>query len=272
MSDDTPTERFNTNDDDAPTKKFPVQPEAQQPADGSRMPPAAAPRSAFDDAPTEFIGAAIPPRAAQSSRLGSNVPPTTPGSPAPGTPGDAEAAKKRRRTITIWLIVAGVVLVAVIAVLASVLLTRGSTPIAAPTSSSSPSASAPAAPSQEPEPSETATTEPAPPEPTPTSPPPVQGAAFTSFTPADNSPVVCPDEFSTAPLTFSWSSTGAALAWIGVDTDNAKANPHAEVDTTATYRDLGFDCSKETQLFTVTLDDGTGRLTSQSVTLVRQLR
>ena len=258
MSDDTPTERFSANgDDDAPTKKFPVQPAAGQPTDGSGMPQSPTPRASSDDAPTEFLGAAIPARTSQPQRAaGSGLPPASPGTPPPpASPSDADAARKRKRTITIWLIVAGVVLIAAIAVLATVLLTRDSAPTAAPTTSATPSASAPVTPSQEPQPSASQTEAPAPPPETPTTTPvpPAQGAVFTSFTPEDNTPVACPDEFSTAPLTFTWSSTGASLAWIGVDTDNAKANPHAEVDTTATYRDLGFDCSKETQKFTVTL-------------------
>ena len=80
----------------------------------------------------------------------------------------------------------------------------------------------------------------------------------------------CRDDTEIVPLTFSWSSTGAELAWFGTGTENAKAQPDDQVDPNASYGDAVFDCSKEDELYTVTLDDGSGKLTSTSVTFIRE--
>ena len=61
----------------------------------------------------------------------------------------------------------------------------------------------------------------------------------------------------------------AELAWFGTGVTNAKATPDASVDPTATYRDAEFDCSMESQIYTVTIDDGTGAITNNTVELLR---
>jgi hypothetical protein len=142
------------------------------------------------------------------------------------------------------------------------------TPVTTPSTTPTPSDTPSEEPSETPTPEPTE--EPAP-EPEPTVVPEPVGAAFVTFSPADGTAVDCADETSLVPLTFSWSSTGAQLAWFATGSANAKAAPDSEVDPTDTYRDATFDCSLETELYTVTLDDGTGKLTHQNVNLVREL-
>jgi hypothetical protein len=43
------------------------------------------------------------------------------------------------------------------------------------------------------------------------------------------------------------------------------------VPTSGTNSDIAYQCSLANQVYTVTLDDGAGNLTSHSVTLVRQV-
>ncbi|HEV7812702.1 MAG TPA: hypothetical protein VGO99_07025 [Leifsonia sp.] len=189
-----------------------------------------------DDAPTEKFS-----------------PPVEPPEPATRTPGVPRASNAPR----IALIVIGSILAAAIAVLLLVLATRDDDPATATGASES---AAPA-------PSETPPEEPAPVEPEPES---GQGAAFTYFAPEDGTRIECPDEGSSVPLTFSWSSTGAQAAWIGVGTDDAKTDPYAEVEPTGTFDQLSYECAAESGTYTVTLDDGAGTVTHATVTLVRQ--
>lgn len=259
MSDDTPTERYNTNGDDAPTKRFPAQPPAQQPA------PPVNPQA---DAATELF--------TTPDRARAQVPPTASAYRPAAAPGASSTqplpptAQKKSRAPLITLIVVGALIIIAGAIVITLLLNgNSSTPSATETTSAPPVSQTP---DETPTEADTPTAPAVPEETEPPAPAPAPtGAVFTGFTPVDGSIVNCPDAFSTAPLVFTWSSNGAQLAWIGVDTNNAKRDPHAEVDTTATYRDLGFDCSRESQVFTVTLDDGTGKLTSETVTLQREL-
>ncbi|MCU1403762.1 MAG: hypothetical protein JWQ43_65 [Glaciihabitans sp.] len=289
MSDNTPTDPFDPKrdeaDGDAPTRRLPAQPAPDAPTerfDATPPPlveppapqrPAAAPTGS--DAPTEFIprAAVIPPVRATPAAAVPPVPPVIQHNQAepPPTP------PRKSRGPLIAVIVLGVLLIGAIVVLFFVLTggpapapvstaTSSATPsvTTSPTASATPIATPSESPTPTPTPTETAT-------PTPTATPVPVGAVFTNFSPETGEMVDCVDEIALVPLTFSWSSTGATLAWFGTGTDNAKQNPDSTVDTTDTYRDALYDCGLDTEIFTVTLDDGTGRLTSQTVELVRSL-
>jgi len=164
-----------------------------------------------------------------------------------------------------FIVIAALLLLALTLLLYS-LATRGPETIPAPVAS--PEASEVPTPTPTP-------TEPEPeasPEPTPSEEPVNdQGAAFTTFSPESGTPVRCPDETSSIPLTFEWTSTGAEGAWIGVGTDDAKAAPFAEVDTSGVFADISYQCANQSEIYTVTLDDGAGTLTHATVTLERAL-
>ena len=168
----------------------------------------------------------------------------------------------------IALIVIGALLVAALAIYLISVASRNdrSAPIAGTSASATPSVT--------PTPSETPSATPTPtPTPTPTvtvAPEPVV-ATFTSFTPADGTAVLCDGDNLTTPLEFTWTSDDAERAWIGQGTTNAKNDPTSKVDPSGTYSKFEFSCEVESQVYTVTLESADGELTSQSVTLVRQL-
>ncbi|WP_201276654.1 hypothetical protein [Marisediminicola senii] len=289
MSDDTPTERHpaqgangdgsgadgtaaddatrampTPNGNDTPTELVDQVPDAQT---GDDMPTArlvysgVAPAAPVgSDAPTQAYVPYTPPRAPEPAAA------TPPPPPIPEEP-------TSHRRLRVAAIVVGTLIAAAIIVLVLVFTTRDDETVAAPEASATPTptAEAPA----EPAPAETPAATPTPtpsetPTPTPT-PSPIAGATFTSFAPEDNSVVECPDEESSVPLFFEWASDGAAEAWIGAATDDAQAEPIAEVDPNGSYDGLVFDCSLVTEDFTVTLDNGAGTVTHATVTLVRQV-
>ena len=256
---DTPTEAFDPNGGDAPTRRLPQQPDptVRQPQQPEQPRPGS-------DAPTEFLGR-VPSSGAAGYGAGqyNALPPQRAPQTAPRQTPPPMPPKKSKALPTI-LIVLGALLLIAIVVLLLVLNDRNSTPATVPTTT--PSASS--TPSASPTPSESPTPSPTP-EPTEEPAPEVDELTFTSFTPADGSVIACPDEESVEPLTFTWSSTGAELAWFGTGVTNAKATPDASVDPTATYRDAEFDCSMESQIYTVTIDDGTGAITNNTVELLR---
>lgn len=190
------------------------------------------------------------PREPTTERLG-----TASDQAAPGEPRGA-------RRMTWWWVAIGVLALAVVVLLVLLLLRPGTAPIADPTATPTPSAS----------PSATASDAPATPPPAePTTEPtatPVSGPVFTSFSAA---PTIadCSGGATSVPLVFSWSSDGATEAWIGVGTTDAQAAPYESVPTTASdYANLAFQCSEESQVYTVTLSGPTG-ITHNSVTIVR---
>jgi hypothetical protein len=73
----------------------------------------------------------------------------------------------------------------------------------------------------------------------------------------------CPDDSSVVTITITWLSSNATSAWIGVGTNDAKAAPYDTVPTSGSY-DIGFPCSTSHQVYTVTLEDAGGHLTSKS--------
>ena len=166
----------------------------------------------------------------------------------------------------IALIVIGALLVAALAIFLFSLASRNASP--APITG----ASASATPSVTATPTETPSAMPTPsPTPTPTVTPEPVAATFTSFTPTDGTAVLCDGDNLTTPLEFTWTSEDAESAWIGQGTTNAKNDPTSMVDPSGTYSEFEFSCEVESQVYTVTLENADGALTSQSVTLVRQL-
>ncbi|MGR0219192.1 hypothetical protein [Agromyces sp. ZXT2-6] len=179
-----------------------------------------------------------------TERLGTAPDPADPGRP-PGT----------RRMTWLWVAI-GVLAIAVLVLLALLILRPAATPAAdttaTPTPSESPSSTPPAETSPE------ATTEPAPP----------SAPVFTSFS-AEPTTADCSGGAASVPLVFSWSSEGATEAWIGVGTTDAQAAPYEAVPTSASgYANLAFQCSEESQVYTVTISGPTG-VTHNSVTIVR---
>jgi hypothetical protein len=166
-----------------------------------------------------------------------------------------------------WIlaVLLGILVITVIAAL----VTRGgpTTPGVTPSPSESASPTASASPSVTPSPSPSPTPTP---EPTETTEEPEEPSApkFKSFTvPAT---VACADESTTAEVTVAWESTSAKLAWVGIATNDAKAEPYSEVSTSGSIT-LPFPCSNESQVYTVTLEHANGSVNSQSGTVTRVL-
>lgn len=183
---------------------------------------------------------------------------------ASGASGDGGDKAKKSRTLIIILSVVGGLLLIAIVILLTLLLSRGSggpagNPSAGPsvTPSETPSASPSVTPSASP--SKTPSSAPPPP-------PPPSGPTFATFTAPTSAGCTVANPSST--ITFSWSSADAVKAWFGVHTKNAKANPYEEVPTTDTY-DFQYQCSNESEYYTVTLQDADGRLTSKTVTITK---
>jgi len=163
--------------------------------------------------------------------------------------------------------VLAVILLIALVVLILALLNRDDAP--APVASDTPSASA--SPSETPSPTPSETEEPSPsPTPTETSaaPEPAPAPTFTVFQ-AENT-ANCPDESGSVPLFLSWSIDGATTAWFGIGTDDARAEPFEEVPTTATY-EFAYQCSEESQLYTVSAENADGLVTHRTVEVVRLL-
>ncbi|MBX9470662.1 hypothetical protein [Microcella sp.] len=185
---------------------------------------------------------------------------------APATKADDDGQK--RGMLIALLAIAGAILVALI-VLIVVLLSSGGTNDAGPTpeftTTESPTPTPTEAESPEPsdEPSEEPSEEPSA---TAAPPPPPQSPSFATF----NGPnkATCPDTSSSVAITWSWSSSNATGAWFGIGTNNAKAEPFESVPTTATYT-FNYQCSEASQIYTVTLEDSSGRLTHKTVTVTR---
>jgi flagellar basal body-associated protein FliL len=187
---------------------------------------------------------------------------------------DGEAAapeeRQKRGLLIALLAVAGAILIALIVLIIALLgsnaadddlpepeVTTSETPTPTPEETESPEPTE--EPSEEPsdEPSATA----APP------PPPPQSPSFATFSGPNKA--ACPDTSSSVQLTWSWSSSNATGAWFGIGTQNAKAEPFESVPTTATYS-FNYQCSEASQIYTVTLEDSSGRLTHKTVTVTRQ--
>lgn len=208
-----------------------------------------------DDTPTQ----AFDPRAADAptERFAQPAAPNAGGAP-PKNP------ENRPKTTIIVLSVIGGLLLIVVIVLLAILFARGlgGSPAPTPAVSTSPSASVSASPSASPSSSPSPSAEPS----TAPPPPPPAGPTFATFTAP--SAATCTDANPTSQITFTWSSTDAVKAWFGVHTTNAKAAPFEEVPTTATYT-FDYQCSNDSEFYTVTLEDASGNLTHKTVTITK---
>ena len=206
-----------------------------------------------DDTPTERFAAPTEP---------------LPHADGAATPPDDEGQK--RGMLIALIALAGAILVALI-VLIIVVLGNGGDDEAGPTPEFTTTESPSPTPTEteSPEPSEEPSAEPSE-EPSvtaaPPPPPPPQSPSFATF----NGPnkATCPDTSSSVEVTWSWSSANATSAWFGIGTNNAKAAPFESVPTTATYT-FNYQCSEASQIYTVTLEDSSGRLTHKTVTVTR---
>ncbi len=185
-------------------------------------------------------------------------------------PAEAEADERQKRGMLIALLaVGGAILIALIVLIVVLLgnaqsddagpvpeFTTTESPTPTPTETETPEPSV--EPSDEPSVGPSATSAPPP--------PPPQSPSFATF----NGPhkATCPDTSSSVEITWSWSSGNAVNAWFGIGTNNAKAEPFESVPTTATYT-FNYQCSEASQIYTVTLEDSSGRLTHKTVTVSR---
>jgi hypothetical protein len=237
MSDDTPTERFPANDpaDGAPTRRLP---EPQAPA----TPRAAAGEPAWTP---------VPGGGHATERL----------TPAPQPTGATRAPvleTEKSKAPLYWLIGIGAALLIAIVILLIVLLggDDDEQPVTEPTTSETPIES--------PTPSETPIAEP---EET-VAPPAPASPTFATF--SAPSSAECQDGEEQIPLTFTWSSTDAVRAFIGVQTTNAKDSPFAsDLPPTHTFTNITYNCQQDSQVYTVTLEDAAGALAHETVTVTR---
>ncbi|WP_448004734.1 hypothetical protein [Agromyces bauzanensis] len=174
-------------------------------------------------------------------------------------PAEPERPAGARRMTWLWVAI-GVLALAVVVLLVLLLLRPGATPAGNATATPTPSPTPTEAPPPPAEPTPEPTAEPAP--------PPATGPVFTSFS-AEPATADCSGGVASVPLVFSWSSEDATEAWIGVGTTNAQTAPYEAVPTSASgYANLAFQCSEESQVYTVTISGPTG-VTHHSVTIVR---
>jgi len=225
--------------DDAPTERFP--------APGSSA-----------NGPTEPLG--IPEAEPAATEILYTPAATAP--VAPVTASSAPAQKQSRALLYTLLAIGAALLIAVIVVVVLLVNRSGDdTPGALPSTSSSPSAS----PSPSATPSETPTAEP---EPEESEAPVIIGPTFDSFTAPSSAG--CAEGDATKPLKFTWSSSNAVTAYIGVAVNNAKDGFYeADLPVVTTYTGIEFTCSQDIQFYTVTLEDADGRLVHQTVTITR---
>ena len=232
MSDDTPTERFPAPEP-AGTEQLPSAQGSTEPLNVPRDEPA----------PTEVLFS-----------------PSAPASPPP-PPGAQPPTTSRGGLYA--LIAVGVALLIAVIVVVFMLLNRGDadpTPVQSgtPSPTASPSPSATPSPTPTPTPSETPTEEP--------EPPAVVGPTFDSFTAQPSAG--CVEGETAKPITFSWSSSNAETAYIGVATTNAKSEPYESgLDPVDTFT-LDYQCELATQVYTVTIENPDG-VTHQTVTIAK---
>lgn len=83
----------------------------------------------------------------------------------------------------------------------------------------------------------------------------------------------CADDHGgeTAPLTFTWVSSDADRAWIGIGTSDASISPTAEVPVSSEgWTDLPFECFLDATDYTLTVQ-GPGGTTSVQITVQRTI-
>ncbi len=198
--------------------------------------------------------------------------PSPVGDDIPDDNADGRSGTRRRTALIVGgTLVAGGLAVAVWAIATA--STSSPSPDAAPTVTASASASAStsggqisAAPTPAASPVASASVPP-----TDAAPPAASAPAIDDFS-VDPVVAVCSDDReSTVPLRFSWSTSGADRAWIGVATSDASVQPTAEVPTDATaYTDVSFACRDAEQVFTLSVQ-GSGGVTSRTIAIPREL-
>lgn len=159
------------------------------------------------------------------------------------TPGEPPGAS-HRRAIIVLLTVISLMLLVIIAVVIALLMPQkaadiagaSSTPSAAPTATTAPTPTAPL-PSAISEPEAPALAIP----------------RITTFS-VDPERVNCTDGVLAVPLIFSWTTTDAEQVWIGVNTEDAEANPFALVNPRESeYTSISFKCGfAEGLIYTLT--------------------
>lgn len=201
------------------------------------------------DAPTQLIR---PPAAVSPSMATAGTAPLA-----------SEPSKRGLSRSAIAAIALGAILLIALAILIFALMQRGAGP--APTASPTPTPTATTTPTPTPTPTATATPTPTP---TETQEEAAPAPTFTVFQ-AENT-ANCPEETGSVPIFWSWSIEGASTVWFGVGTDDARAKPFEEVPTTATY-EFAYQCSEESQLYTVSTENADGLVTHRTVEVVRLL-
>ena len=210
------------------------------------------------DQPTE----AFDPRAADAPTVAFNQP-----VPQRNGGGPPQEPEKKSRTLLIVLSIIGGLLLIALAIILTLLISgkltpNQPTPLPSTSPSDTPSASPSSSPSPSPSPSTAPSTAPS------ASPPPVAtGPAFVTFSPANNTSVGCTSN-SAVTVTFTWSSTGATEAAIGVGTPDAFAKPYQSGLPPSGTFDLDYQCSEASQTYTVSIK-GPGGQTNRTITLTK---
>lgn len=94
------------------------------------------------------------------------------------------------------------------------------------------------------------------------------GPTFDSFEYPETSG--CEEGDIEKPIDFSWSSPDAVRAYIGVATEDARAEAFdGDLPPTHTYSNIVYLCDQESQFYTVSIEDVDGELTHKTVTITR---
>ena len=261
---DQPTERFTTHPppnlptfipqqaappiSPEPTERFDALPSDDPFAAGGLFAPDAFVDHSDDLIPTERFVAAEPTYSAAATAY----PTRGSGGGGAGSGGRRATPPPKKSNALLWTLIgiAGALLITII-VLAIILLQPDSTPTPVDT----PTAEAPVT-EPEPEPSETAEE------------PEVTAPVFDSFSAPETSG--CQEGDTESPLEFSWESSTATSAYIGIGTDDAFKDPYdGNLPPTYTYLNITYLCDQESQIYTVTLVNDAGEQTSETVTVSR---
>jgi len=197
-----------------------------------------------------------------TQRFDAPLTPTTPLAPiTPTADGPTPEETRRRRLMIVFIALSAVLLAALIVVLI-VLFTRGGTPAAVSTSTSTPTASASTSPTPSATPSRTPT-----PTPTRTSAPtrpPASGPTLTSFSSSTN--VDCNAANNPIPLDFSWVGSGAAAYFAVGATNDPKNNgqgwtlpPTGSQADFPADQDILYPCKAATATYTIGVYDNSGK-------------
>jgi len=189
----------------------------------------------------------------------------------PSVPGEMGPPRRRRRWVLPLMI--GLILVAGSGGVGGFLLLRGPGPdvaspvisgTASPTPSRTPTSPATAAASATASPgAPTAVPPPAAPAPAPD----IESFSVGPQTVTCSPPAPGVPGLTSTPLTMSWSITDGVRAWIGVDTDDAMAEPYTEVSAEAgSTTDIQYLCTDDHR-YTLTVLGTDGRTTSRTVTV-----